>query len=149
MRLNPVWWLDEKVFTPSASWVVERQRIGVTEGPEGLRKVYKWMIVRLVAALALIFLYDSVPEPWDSFTNVAVGGWLGYSAMSGYSRASAYRQGWLDGRRRMANNLQQHVTGERSATGGVGVDATNWLDAEYNHDVVHVLGLPPTQPPQS
>lgn len=144
MRLNPAYWLD-RAFDPATEWTMRREALGVTEGMEGLQRVYRWVPVRFTVGIALLMLYDYLPEPADSLGFAALGGIVAYSCMTGFARARAYQRGWLEGRKRMAANLSKHVA-DRGGFDRV-VDASNWLDAEYNHDMVHVLGLPPTAPP--
>lgn len=142
-QLNPLYWM-ERVLDRCADWTMQRERIGVAEGMAGMRKTFWWILVRL-AVTAGLMIAIKYADPWG-LAYAALGGYLGYCCLAGHARVQAYRRGWLEGRRRMAENLRKHEVD--SAGDRIMVDCSNWLDAEYNYDAHVVLGLPPTAPPR-
>ena len=109
----------------------------VVNGHDGLVPVYWMMAFRLVVAWGALFLMTNTPEnsPLNTLGFITVAMIMGAWAGKTLRRAGAYRHGWIDGRMRIVTNLKQHDNFE------------DWLDAEGNHDMVHVMGMPPMPHP--
>ncbi len=134
-HLNPLYWID-RFFDKMAEVTMRREALSVTEGQEGLQKIFRVMVVRAVVIFGGIIGYDYVPEGVRTWLFVAMCGGLSLVILSGFNRATAYRRGWMDGRQRMVHGIKQHDNWE------------DWLDTEANYDLVHVLGLPPMPHPR-
>ncbi len=108
----------------------------VEEGHDAERRMavrsMLWFVITLGCFMTLALTPDG---PWDLALSVVVGWALGQNALRALARARAYRSGWLDGRMRFVDQARHHE--QQGNTPSV------WIETEYLHDVVHVLGLPP------
>lgn len=101
------------------------------------------LFFRSATVFALVFA-ASVAEVWttgpvSSFFHAVVAGYIGWTAFYGFRRATAYRDGWLDGRGAMIMSLPEAMHR------GLGPD--EWLMAEYERDLM-VMGVRPARNPE-
>ena len=134
-------WLDRRVLEPATSWSLRREARGVTEGLAGAQRSFYWMMLRWVLILVGVFVW---PHTSGWMQDILFGLMLLFlvtGALSGWNRQLAYKRGWQEGRRRMADHFPAECR-------HVDARVENWLDAERNFDAVHIMGLPPSPPPR-
>jgi hypothetical protein len=114
------------------------ERSLVEQGHDHERKLWLRTLVIFVVGMSAVLTEDWLPSPFMLVANLVVGWMVGQGVFLGAARAHAYRTGWLDGRRRMVQQMQAHQ--ERGST------PHEWLETELAFDTVNVLGLPPLPP---
>lgn len=107
----------------------------VRDGHDHERRLWLATVIRFVVGMTAMLGYMWTPEPWNGLFGAVLGWVVGTACMASSGRAFAYRRGWLDGRERFIKQMQAHAAR--------GSSAEDWLRTEGDHDMVHVLGLPP------
>lgn len=96
--------------------------------PHRVRLLFWRGVGTFLLALALLMGMNFLPpgSPWFTVCSVSVGWLLGRAALRQFHRASAYRDGWLDGRLQMITSLKESC--DRDMT------PDEWLEGEFERD---------------
>ncbi len=135
--LAPFRWLNDRlddIAERAADRAIRRERCLVERGPEAARGLLRLDLARsavyMVAAVGVSFLPNELTV--RVLACAALGGMVGAQAIKLSQRASAYRSGWLDGRMRFIRQAEHHRQ--------QGNAPADWLQTEYEHDLVNVYG---------
>lgn len=129
--------LMHDALDPLARRAVRNERAFVDE-PQRAR----WLVLRdfalFVAVLVATFVDDSLTGWRDVAAMMFVAVYVGYGAFQTTRKMSAYRSGWLDGRRAIVSSLSE---AQRR-----GLSADEWAALELARDF-SVLGIDLRPPP--
>lgn len=103
------------------------ERAMVADGERGVRQVLRRTALRFAVATVAVVASNWLPDAYDGYGIAVLGGMAGAWAASVLSRAGAYRNGWLDGRRDMVQRLR--------------ADPDGWPENCVIYDAAHVMGL--------
>lgn len=131
-KLNP-----NRLVDRWAHRAVTQQKTLVERGPEAARGLLLRGALMFLVGLTSLVGANWLPEPYDTFAWMVLGWMVGTSFLGQLRRATAYRNGWLDGRLKMLQGIQ-HSSGPEE-----------WVKHQYEYDMVHVLGLPIGEVPDS
>lgn len=109
----------------------------LVQRPHRARWLYTRTMVLFVVVLATwaVYVWTGDGDGWaHTLIGVALGGYLGSTALGGMGRAIAYRAGWLDGRSQMVHALAE---AQRR-----GLRPDDWLRGQWEADAA-VLGISP------
>ncbi len=135
--IPPLRWIDRKLDRATKAQVRNMESL-VRDGHDHERRMTVRMGLRFLVLVAAMLVVLWVDAWWTFPANVLIGYAVGTAAMTPWSKASAYRSGWLDGRLRFLQQAEHH-----QAQGNAPRD---WVETELLHDTVHVLGLPADPP---
>lgn len=134
-KLNPNRYLDR--WTDAK---IAREKWLVTEGCEAERKLFMRGMLRLALGFGALMGADWFPFPYDSLAWMTLGAIVGGTALIWLQRTQAYRNGWLDGRQRIVEQIAKtHNSDELVLV----------LKHAAEYDMVHVLGFPTSGVPDS
>ena len=112
-----------------ADYAITQEKCLVVEGAQAERRLVTRGMFRLLASIGLLLAAQLTPSPISTVAWGAVGGLLGSTALVTSRRASAYRSGWLAGRRDMVDQAVRTESGQE------------WINAVMIYDLVHVMGF--------